>query len=338
MDTDLILRIVQGKPVPSEDMENVPAMMTSEESTDSLKAAFLASLYMRNLSTEEVSGFARGLRHLSHIEPVKGCTDIVGTGGDMKGTINVSTAASILCSSMGIRIAKHGNTHITSKSGGADFMEGTGYKFPLTQKDVLKQLNTNNYAFILASACNPSFRDFSEVRRSLGFKTIFNLMGPITNPVNPEKMVLGCSDAKTQETFVDIMNYERKEGIVVRGLDGMDEISFSGKSSLRFTGSKKERIIDFYEITSVKVSEESVTGGTREDVFLKNMEGLAGKNLEASAFIGINAAPAIMLNNTGLTFNDAYRSAMKQITSGSVISHLNRITEGKISEVVSDVR
>lgn len=338
MNSDILLKIVKGETVSSEQMEKMPEIMISEESNNSLKAAFLASLAARSLSPQEVSGFAKGLKKLSHLKPVPGCTDIVGTGGDKKNTINVSTAASILCSSMGIRIAKHGNIHITSRSGGADFMEGTGYTFPLQQDQVMKQLDEHNFAFILASKCNNTFRDFSEVRRFLGIRTIFNMMGPITNPINPERMVLGCPDEETQNLFVEIMNHDNKNGIVVRGEDGMDEISYEGKSFLTFTGNKPQQSIDFKEVTGIRVDEDSVTGKTREEVFMKNLEGLSGKNREASAFIAINAAPAIILNRPELGFQNAYELALKQILSGKAISHLNSITEHRSQEVMSHVR
>lgn len=337
MDNELLLKIVKGDHISSEQMETMPEAMISSESNNSLKAAFLASLAMRSLSPEEVSGFAEGLRKLSHLNPVPGCTDIVGTGGDRKNTINVSTAASILCSSLGIRIAKHGNVHITSKSGGADFMEGTGYAFPLTQDQVISRLERHNFAFILASSCNRSFRDFSSVRRQLGIRTIFNMMGPITNPLDPERMVLGCADRETQHLFIQILRHRNKKGMVVRGDDGMDEISYDGKSFLNITDDNSEHVIDFREVTGMRVREDSVTGSSREDVFIKNLEGLSGMNKEAGSFIAINAAPAILLNRSDLGFQEAYELAMKQILSGRAISHLNAITEQRNKEVMSHV-
>ncbi len=338
MDINTLMKILSGVQATSKEMEEAAVYLSADGASDPLKAAFLSSTAMRDLTFEEISGFARGLRSQANMEKINGCSDIVGTGGDMKGTINVSTAASIVCSSLGIRIAKHGNRGITGKSGGADFMEQCGYAFPKNQEIVERDIYSFDFAFILASAVNQSFSKFSPVRKKLGFKTIFNVMGPITNPISPERVVIGCTDVMTQDIFLKILKFEGKQGIVVRGEDGMDEISFNGKSSLKETLSNREKYIDFREVTGSKIEEDSVTGKSLKEVFCKTMDGISGKNVEASKFIALNAAPCILLNGLSSSLERGYEMALKAISSGNAVEKLSEITGGRVMEVMQSVR
>ena len=338
MASETILNIIEGKHISESQMEDLPEYLIRPEITDAERAAFLSALHARGEDINEISGFSKGLRRLASVGEYPECTDIVGTGGDMKGTINVSTAASILCSSLGITIGKHGNGNITGKSGGADFMERAGYAFNRSEDQIRKELESKKFAFLLASYYNDAFRKFSPVRKKLGHRTIFNLMGPLTNPLYPGKMVIGCTNTETMEIFSKVIQMQKRKGVVLMGNDGMDEVSYSGKSTLSFVGSNiSTKEIEAEVMTGMRINEEDVTGQTKDEIFMKTINGLSGKNESASRFIAINAAPCLLINGVSHTLDEAYKIAYKSIKNGNGMNKLDEITGGKTREVMSSV-
>jgi anthranilate phosphoribosyltransferase len=338
MVNEILRKIVEGEYCDENSMKEIAKYLSGINTKDTEKAAFLSALYIRGESLEEISGFSKGLRSLSSLNPLEKISDIVGTGGDMKGTINVSTAAALVCSSLGVRIGKHGNRGITGKSGGADFMEMSGYKFQMTPQQIENQVKEHNFVFILASMYNSAFGSFTGVRQKIKHRTIFNLMGPITNPLNPEKVVLGCTEPQFQNKFAQVLKLQGKSAMVVRGYDGMDEISFNGKSSiLHVNSSIKETIVDSHEITGFNIDQEQVTGNSKEEMFIKTLNGIKGTGKDAASFISLNVSPCLILNGLSDSFEDGYKLSMKAIKSGRAFEKLNEITEGRIKEVVNSV-
>ena len=334
-----ILEILEGKYVSEKEMTTLPSYLLQEEITDSERAAFLSAIHVRGEDFAEISGFSEGLRNLSSIGQFPDCTDIVGTGGDMKGTINVSTAASLVCASLGIRMGKYGNRSITGRSGAADFMEMTGYNLERSENEIKRGLEEDNFVFLLASHYNSAFRSFSAVRKKLGHRTIFNLMGPITNPLNPRRIIIGCTDSEIQAIFSRVMMMQGKRAMVLKGNDGMDEISYEDKSTISIVGEGIEnREIDPLKIMGRKIEGHNVTGKTREEIFIKTIEGLDGKNSDASSFIALNAAPCLILNGIVNSMERAYMLALKSMNNGTTMRKLSDITGGKVQEVISSVR
>ncbi len=330
---EYILKILSGKDLEKNEMKNAAMELTKGDYSPVVRGTFLSSLYLKGYSPDEITGFAEAIMSFSPISEFRQCSDIVGTGGDHKGTINVSTAASIVCSSLGIRMGKHGNRGITGKSGGADFMELCGYRFPGSRDEVMNGLINMNFSFILAPLHNPAFRVFGEVRKMLKHPTIFNLMGPLTNPLNPGIRVIGCTDSNIQETYSKSMLSSGTRGFVISSEEGMDEISYSGRSSLIQVGDDIRKFtVDAQQIIGRKIGDEETTGNEREDIFRKTLSGLNGTMRDASDFIAINAAPCILASGLEHTFDDAYRTAQRAITSGIAIEKLMNITGGKLKE------
>ncbi|MGP6238878.1 anthranilate phosphoribosyltransferase [Cuniculiplasma sp. SKW4] len=331
---DFLSKIMEGKDLNKEEAKIIAKELTEGNYTNIVKGVYLTSMYLKGYSPEEIRGFADGLMSFSPIKEYRDCSDIVGTGGDHKGTINVSTAASIVCSSLGIKIGKHGNRGITGKSGGADFMEMSGYKFPKTQEEIIDELSRNNFSFLLAPIHNAAFMKFGEIRKILKHPTIFNLMGPMTNPLRPKIRVIGCTEEKIQDIYAKSMQVSGDRGFVVRSEDGMDEISYSGKSFLMMVN-KEVRMseLNAHDIIGKRISDDETTGRDREEIFQKTMGGLTGRFEGASSFIALNAAPCIMANGMENTIEDSYKLAMKAIFSGRVLKKLQEVTGGKVMEV-----
>ncbi len=338
MVSETVMKIIEGSQIDESEMEELPAYLCGEEINDSERAAFLSAIHVRGENLNEISGFSKGLRKLASVGEYSGCTDIVGTGGDMKGTINVSTAASIVCSSLGIVMGKHGNRSITGKSGGADFMERAGYNFTRNENEIRADLASKNFVFLLASFYNDAFKKFSPVRKKLGHRTIFNLMGPLTNPLNPGRIVIGCTEPQIIDIFSNVIKMQNRKGIIVMGNDGMDEISFKGKSTLSFVDNNiKRKEIEASEITEGRIDEDEVTGENKNDIFVKTLAGLNGKNESAAKFIALNAAPCLILNGISRDMNEGYKMAYRSIKNGYAIEKLNEITGGKVKEAISSV-
>ncbi len=331
-------RIVEGKDIDGDEMKEAAISLSEDQCGDILRGAFLTALYLKGYTSQEIRGFADGLMSFSSLTPYTHCTDIVGTGGDRKGTINVSTASAILCSSLGITMGKHGNRGVTGKSGGADFMEMSGYVFPKNDGEIRKQLEQNRFAFLLAPLHNPAFKNFGNVRKKLGHPTIFNLMGPLTNPLRPETRIIGCTSRDVQKIFAGAVAYLNARGFIITAEDGMDEISYASRSIMvSVENREREIVIDPQAVVGRRIKDEDTTGNSVEEIFFKTVSGLNGKSKDAADFICLNAAPCIIASGMADSFQSAFNLARKTISSGRAMGQFSKITGGRIEEVLNAV-
>ncbi|AAT42929.1 anthranilate phosphoribosyltransferase [Picrophilus oshimae] len=300
-------------------------MINIIDAPDTVKAAFLTALYVKGITPDELSGFSRALRKLSSISiNIDKLTDIVGTGGDHKNTINVSTAASILLS-LRIKIAKHGNFGITGSHGSADFMKFIGYKFEMTEYDIIKNLNEKNYVYILAPVYNKTFAKFSNVRKKLGIKTVFNILGPLTNPLNPENLVIGAYDDETAETYASVMLKQNKRAFIVSST--MDEISPEAESHVYYVNNAIRKFdLDPLSITGKRINESNIIEKDPVKSFNIIIDAFKNKNRDAASFIALNAAPALVLNGISRDITSAYDLCINDIESGAAYERLRRIS------------
>jgi anthranilate phosphoribosyltransferase len=294
---------------------------------DEFKAQFLTFMHNKGETPEEISGFADALRSMARINiKYSNLTDIVGTGGDKKNTVNVSTAASIVLASIGIKIAKHGNFGATGSHGSADLMKYLGYKFKMDESEIINNLNAKNYVYILAPEYNENFAKFAAVRKSLGFRTVFNILGPLTNPLNPHNLVLGAYDEKIADMYANVILHDHKKGVVVFGMDGMDEISPFDDSILYiidgYIKSYKIRPRNFFDM---EIAYDDIISVDPEKSFRMAVDGMLGKNKKVSEFIAINAAPALIVNNYAGTMDEAYSIVLDHISSGSVKNKIKEV-------------
>lgn len=302
------------------------------DSTDNDKAQFLQVLHERGETPEEVVSLASILRSNATLSPVPDTSDIVGTGGDGMNTINVSTAASFVLSSMGIRIAKHGNFGATSNKGSADFLKYLGYNFEMDQEELESRLRELSFAFVLAPMYNSNFAKFAKARKMLPHKTVFNYLGPLTNPVDPKNMMLGVADEKISGIYSSYLILNNKSGCVVYSDDGMDEISPNAACNiLMVKNGKIERIHSTPEtLTGRKIMIDEVSRTDPIESFELTRNGLTGKNEAVASFISLNASMSLIVNNRFDSLEEAYAESMKLIKSGFVKEHIDRIfSEGE---------
>ncbi len=296
---------------------------------DSEKIEFLKEIHNRGETPAEITGFAMALREMADIQvKYPGLTDIVGTGGDGKNTVNVSTAVSILLASMRIKTAKHGNFGITGHHGSADFMEYINYNFKMSENEIVDKLNQKNYVYILAPQYNKSFAKFAQARKELSFRTVFNILGPLTNPLNPDKVVLGTYSDSLAGLYAKVILQEHKKGFIVHSSDGMDELSPYGENHLYFINGKIEKMnIDPKKLTGHRTEIEKISTVNSEKSFKMLLAGLSGENRYVKEFIALNAFPAILINGMAHTAEEAYDLAIKYIDSGMAVKKLREVCE-----------
>ena len=229
-----IQKLIEGTDLTYEESGAIMNEVMSGKATNSQTAAFLTALRMKGEAVDEIIAFASVMKsHCRLIHPkVQGrLVDIVGTGGDKIKTFNVSTAAAFVIAGAGIPVAKHGNRAVTSKSGSADVLEKLGLNLTLEPQAIEGIIEQVGVGFMFAPAFHPAMKYAAEPRKEIGIRTVFNILGPLTNPASASAQILGVYDAKLVEPMAyALQKLGCQEAIVVHGLDGLDEISTVGKT------------------------------------------------------------------------------------------------------------
>jgi anthranilate phosphoribosyltransferase len=235
MISDYLSKIANFETLTQTEARTLMQEMISGPVDEHQAAALLAALKLRGETPEELAGFVQAVKanqtDVPHI--LTGVIDTCGTGGDLKGTFNISTAASIVLASFGHPVAKHGNGAVTSASGSMDVLGALGINPAVTAVQAKDELESRQISFLHAPSFHPALKKFAATRKKLPFRTVFNLIGPLCNPAEPEFQLLGASTEKAAETIVQAMRLlGRKRAIVVSGTDGMDELSITAPTRM----------------------------------------------------------------------------------------------------------
>ena len=293
-------------------------------------SAILTSLKIKGETKEEILGATKIMRSKSlKISSSNNTVDTCGTGGDMSDTLNISTAASLVAASCGIRIAKHGNKSVSSKSGSADMLENIGYKFSDDPKNLEQQLQKNNFCFMFAQYHHSAMKHVINVRKTLGTRTIFNLLGPLTNPANAKNQLLGVYDKKWLNTHCEVLNeLGSNKVMVVNGFDGLDEITLSQNTHICELKDKKIHNYNFdpRDIGYDYISLDEIKGGDPKynaESFIKMIN---GDYPQFQKIVEINAGAAIYLAEKAKNIKEGALIAQKSITEGITKEFLSSIT------------
>jgi len=225
-----------GAPLTRNEANSAVRAMFAGDADDDEVAALLTAIAKRGETVPELTGFAEAIRELTIPLPLTEAeradlVDTCGTGGDGKGTLNISTGAALVAAAAGAKVAKHGNRAVTSMCGSADVLEALGIAVALPPKEAVECLRATGFTFLYAPALNPSMKRVQPVRKSLGFRTIFNLAGPLSNPANAQTQVMGVFAADRIAVVAQSMaNLGVRHAFVVYGLDGLDELTVTGES------------------------------------------------------------------------------------------------------------
>ena len=292
-------------------------------------SSFLTALKIKGETFTEILGATKVLRKksLKIISP-ENTIDTCGTGGDMKNTLNISTAAALVAASTGVKIAKHGNRSVSSKSGSADVLELLGIKINNEIKDNEKMLKEKNFCFMFAQLFHTAMKNVGPVRKSLGTRTIFNLLGPLTNPANSKKQLLGVFDKKWLNIHTKVLKELGSEHVlIVHGLDGLDEISLSSNT---YISELKDNVIKEYifnpeEIGYSFIDINDIKGGDANYNAKEIMKMLNKQNMNFQKKIEINAGAAIYLSGNAKSIKEGAEIAKKYINDGSAKFYIEKL-------------
>ncbi|HEX9159920.1 MAG TPA: anthranilate phosphoribosyltransferase [Rhizomicrobium sp.] len=261
----LLKRLVEGQSLSADASLRAFAAIMAGEVSETRMGAFLTALALREPTVAEITGAARAMRAaMRTVEGPPEAIDLCGTGGDGHGTLNVSTAASFVVSACGVPVAKHGNRNMSSKSGAADVLEALGVRIDLSPQQAGACLAEANLCFLFAPAYHPAMKHVAPVRKDLGFRTVFNLLGPLCNPARVRRQLLGVFAERWIEPVAGVLaSLGAERAWVVHGRDGMDELTISGASFVvELAGGKTRRFeVAPEEIDLARAPLESVRGG-----------------------------------------------------------------------------
>lgn len=311
------------------EMRHAMRALMSGETTDIENAGFLAALMTKGETPEEIYAAAQIMRELSEKVPVDNpyeLVDPVGTGGTHSRVFNVSTASSIVASCAGVKIAKHGNRAASSKSGSADLLEAAGVNIELTPKQMSQCVSYFGIGFMFAPQLHSAIRHVMPVRKGLGIRTIFNLLGPLTNPTGAKRQVLGVFDSAWLAPMADVCKrLGQTRVMVVNSADGLDEISIATPTVVHELHNGE---ISVYEIDPKAYD---IVHETNEDVRVNSAEqslaliqgAFAGESGAASDMIALNSAAIIQVASEDTDFATALAQAKAILASGAAAEKLS---------------
>ena len=302
-------------------------LMTGKANEDEIYD-FLTLLSEKGEVSDEIAGGVFVLREKSKRVNVVDCVDTCGTGGDGMNTLNISTASALLLASMGTKIAKHGNKAVSSKCGSGDVLEALKIKIDLEPKDIEKEINNNNFGFMFAPNYHSAMRFVGPIRKKIGKRTIFNMIGPLSNPALVDRQVVGVFDKKLLKIFAEgLKNLNIKFAWIVNSEDGLDEISPYAKTNVMQLnkGQITEIVID-PELLNINADKfENLIGDDANYNSDKMVEIFKGKDNDFSKAVCLNAAAGLIVNEKFSEFLDAYNHAREFILSGKPYSYLEKI-------------
>ena len=289
---------------------------------------FLSLLSIKGEAADEIAGGVFVLRNKSKRVNVENCVDTCGTGGDGMNTLNISTASALLLSSMGVKVAKHGNKAVSSKCGSGDVLEALNIKINLEPNDIETQINKNNFGFMFAPNYHNAMRFVGPTRKKIGKRTIFNMIGPLSSPALVKRQVVGVFDKQLLKIFANALNnLDIKFAWIVNSEDGLDEISPYAKTNVIQLKDNKisEIVIDPKELNVDADKFENLVGDDAKFNAEKMINIFKGEDNDFSKAVCLNSAAGLIVNETHKNFADAYKNSREHILSNKVIKHLEKI-------------
>ena len=280
-------------------------------------------------TSNEIAGGVYVLRDKARkVNVVDNAVDTCGTGGDGKNTLNISTAAALLLSSFGVKVAKHGNKSVSSKCGSADVLEKLRISINLGAKEVEESINNNNFGFMFAPNYHSAMKYVGPIRKKIGKRTIFNLIGPLSSPANIKRQVVGVFDKKLLKTFAEALkNLNLKKALIVNSEDGLDEISPYANTNIveLYNGEIKETILNPNELGIKAGKFENIIGKGPDYNSEKIREIFQGKDNDFSIAVCLNAAAGLIVADKASSFKEGYIKLRDHILSGKVIDHISKL-------------
>lgn len=310
-----------------EQMSEAMRFILSGQASDEALGIFLSALHERGETIAEITGAAKVLREMASIlKAPYGALDCCGTGGDKKGTYNISTAVAFVAAACGVPIAKHGNRASSSKSGAADVLEELGVNLGVPHDKLPEAMKNIGFAFLMAPLHHTGMKHVAEVRKNIGHRTIFNILGPLANPAGTRLQLIGVFDKELVPVMAEVLkNLGTKRAWVVHGSDGLDEITTCAETHIAILkeGIIEEKIINPADFGLEKPKDESrLLGGDATENAAALRAVLEGRKCPYRDIVLANAAAVIHIHNPEITLLNAVEKAKGAIDSGAAMQIL----------------
>ena len=329
--TRLIQKVSTGAVLTTQEIRTALEIMTDGHASPAQMGAFLMALRVRGETVEEITGAAQMMRaKMNRVTAPAGAVDIVGTGGDSHGTYNVSTASCLVAAGAGVTIAKHGNRRVSSLSGASDVLTELGVKVDASVETVTRAIREAGVGFLWAPMYHPSMKHWAPIRAELGIRTIFNLLGPISNPAGVTRQVLGVFALEWVEPIAHVLNNLGAEHVwVVHGHDGLDEMTTTGATTV---AELKDGTVRVFEVTPAdaglppaKLSD--LKGGDSKTNAAAIRDVLAGHKGPFRDIVLLNTAAALIVAGKATSLTDGVALATHSIESGAARAALAKLIE-----------
>lgn len=330
---DAVTKVVKGQNLTVEEAKTVMRIMMGGDATQAQLGSFLTALRLKGETLDEIVGCATVMKELAeHVKPnvATDYVDLVGTGGDGTNTFNISTTASFVAAGAGVPIAKHGNRAISSKSGAADVLEALGVNVMLEAPEVEKCIEETGIGFMFAQVFHKAMKNVSQARKDMGIRTIFNILGPLSNPSDAKAAVIGVFNPDLTEPFAQAMRAMGvKRAMIVGGRDGMDEITLTGETVV--SEIKDDRVIN-YTISPEQYGmefamAEELTGGDSTINAKITLDILSGTMGHRRDIVLLNAGATIYVAGLADSLEEGIHKAEESIDSGMAMKKLEAIRE-----------
>ena len=328
---DAIQMLVDGESLTADQATAAMNEIMTGEATPAQIGSFLTALRVKGETVDEISGMARVMREKSlHVSVEGDVVDTCGTGGDGSGSFNISTTAAFVVAGAGVTVAKHGNRAMSGSTGSADVLEALGVKIALSPESVARCLNEAGFGFMFAQGYHPSMRFAAGPRREIGIRTVFNILGPLTNPAGADRQVIGVANPSMADRMARVLGQlGSRKALVVHGSDGMDEITITGPSTV---WQLENGEVTEFEVTpgdlGVSVSSaDSIRATSAEHSARIARSVLSGESGPARDVVLLNAAAALVAADRSDSLASGVEVAARSIDSGDAQAKLDAVVE-----------
>lgn len=327
--SEALAALTSGSSLTQEEAREVMTMIMNGEATAAQIAGIVIALRMKGETVDEITGFAEAMRAFcNHVHtPNDHLLDTAGTGGSGISKFNISTTSAIIAAAAGVRVAKHGNRAMSGKSGSADVLEALGINIQLNAEQAAECLERENICFMFAQLYHPALKHAAGPRRELGVRTIFNLLGPLANPANADRQIIGLYDRRLTETVAGVLGrLGLKRAIVVGSHDGLDEISLSAPTQISelINGEVRTYHITPEDLGLKTVELEAVSGGSAAENAQIVRRVLEGERSPYRDVVLANAGACIYVSDLADSLKEGVRVAAEIIDSGKAAQKLRQ--------------
>ncbi|MGE5233496.1 MAG: anthranilate phosphoribosyltransferase [Acidobacteriota bacterium] len=326
----VLKRLMRGESLSRVETEELFGRLMDGQISDPLKAALLVALAMKREHPQEIAGAAAAMRARAVRIPHRreGVVDTCGTGGDGMGTFNISTAAALVAAAAGAPVAKHGNRSVSSRSGSADVLAALGVNLEISPARAGAALDEVGIAFLFAPRLHPAMREVMPVRRELGVRTIFNLLGPLTNPAGARRQLMGVYAPELVEVAARVLaELGSEHALVVHGSDGLDEITTTGPTAIGEVRGGEVRVFELWpeEVGVERAGAAALQGGDPEHNAALLREILAGVSGPLADVVALNAGAALYVAGRAADIAAGVVVARQTMTSGAAARRLEEL-------------